>query len=166
MGVMAAVAKPAARQPPMQSRADKRRRVIEWLMGIGLFLNSGTAPGEMHGHQSPSSSVFRPRARRSVRQHTQTLDPGGGCQCQYPLSVSLPCVTFDLSCWHRPSDLTARFSEVAARAGTHMMFEVHGGRAGWFAPFIWHNLAFDPFNLALSAQQSEGCADGSFPRAS
>ena len=44
---------------------------------------------------------------------------------------------------------------VAARAGTHMMFEGHEGRTGWFAPFIWHNLAFDPFNLAPSAQQSK-----------
>ena len=82
------------------------------------------------------------------------------------VSVSPQSVTFDLSCCHRSSDLTAGFSEAAARAGTHMMFEVHGGRTGWFAPFIWHNLAFDPFNLAPSAQQSQGCPDGSFPRAS
>ncbi len=72
------------------------------------------------------------------------------------VSVSLQAVTFDLSCCHRPSELIAGFSELALRACTHMMFEGHEGSTGWFAPFIWHNLAFDPFNLAPSAQQSEG----------
>ena len=82
--------------------------------------------------------------------------PISGALAAARVSVSLQAVTFDLSCCHQPSDLTAGFSEVAARAGTHMMFEGDEGHTGRFAPFIWHNLAFDPFNLAPSAQQSEG----------
>jgi len=46
------------------------------------------------------------------------------------VSVSLQAVTFDLSCCHRSSDPTARFSKVAARVGTHMMFEGRGRRTG------------------------------------
>ena len=72
------------------------------------------------------------------------------CRFPFKLSLSIFHVVTDLV------DLTARFSAVAARAGTHMMFEGHVRRTGWFAPFIWHNLAFDPFNLAPSAQQSGG----------
>ena len=35
-----------------------------------------------------------------------------------------------------------------------MMFGGQGGSARPSAPFIWHNLAFDPFNLSPTAQLS------------
>lgn len=70
------------------------------------------------------------------------------------LSVSLQAVTFDLSCCHPPGDLNEHLLALTAGAATHMMFEGHGGRTGLFAPFIWHNIAIDPFNLSPSAQPS------------
>ena len=71
-----------------------------------------------------------------------------------PLSVFLQGVNFDLSNCHCPGDLAIRFLTLPTEALAHMMFEDQDGSARHFAPFIWHNLAFDPFNLSPSAQQS------------
>ena len=36
-----------------------------------------------------------------------------------------------------------------------MAIRGQSGEVGGFAPFIWHNLDFDPFNLSPSAQSSK-----------
>ena len=40
----------------------------------------------------------------------------------------------------------------------YLVFEGQDGRVCPFAPFTWHNLAFDPFTLSPSAQPSTGLA--------
>ena len=82
-------------------------------------------------------------------------DAGNGAPTQAPpVSVSLQAVTFDLSCCHWPAYLAACFSRLLPEALAHLMFEGQGGIARRFAPFNWHSLAFDPFNLSPSAQPS------------
>ncbi len=72
------------------------------------------------------------------------------------VSVSLQAVTFALSCCHRLIEQISRFSGLGGIAHAHIVIQGHRGGTGRFAPFTWHNLAFDPFTLSLSAQPSTG----------
>jgi len=67
------------------------------------------------------------------------------------VSVSLQAVTFALSCCHRLIEQISRFSGLGGIAHAHIVIQGHRGGTGRFAPFTWHNLAFDPFTLSLSA---------------
>ena len=70
------------------------------------------------------------------------------------LSVFLQAVTFALSCCHRLIERTPRLLCLGAVALAHIPIVGHRGDTGRFAPFTWHNLAFDPFTLSPSAQPS------------
>ena len=79
---------------------------------------------------------------------------GGGLQagCRFPFNLSLLIfhVVTDKVTW------LPIFHSFQWRHSLTSGSRVPDGGARPFAPFIWHNLAFDPFNLSPSARASTG----------
>lgn len=116
------------------------------------------ADGRPYGWRAlvPHTRVGDYRRLAKVRRHPVGLGTAGafGLLLGAHLSVSLQAVTFALSCCHRVFEQVSRFSGLGIGAHAHMVIQGHGDGTGRFAPFIWHNLAFDPFNLSPSAKRS------------